>query len=284
MKRIFTSSFAAVAVAVLLLTGIGCEKLRSRDHLNKGVQAYKSAKYAEAVEHFKAAVDLDPTFTTARLYLATAYMSQYIPGAESKENIEMQQAAKDHFLKVLEQDPKDRIAVASLASLHYSQAQGTPKLEDKLARLEEAKQWYQKLGEVDPTNKEAYYSLGVIVWAKWYPALMEQRVKMNMKAEDPGPLKDKKVKAELKEKWSGTIDDGIKQLERALSIDPEYDDAMAYMNLLIRERADLADSSDAYKKEIEVADNWVQKALETKKIKAARAAEKATQGIVQDTK
>ena len=32
-----------------------------------------------------------PTFPTARLYLATAYMSQYIPGAESPEN---QQNAK----------------------------------------------------------------------------------------------------------------------------------------------------------------------------------------------
>ncbi len=284
MKRILKSGLAAAALAALLLTATGCEKLKSRDHLNKGVQAYKSARYAEAVEHFKAAVDLDPTYTNARLYLATAYMSQYIPGAESKENMEMVQAAKEHFLKVLEQDPKDRIAVASLASLHYSQAQGTPKLEDKLARLEEAKQWYQKLGEVDPTNKEAYYSLGVIVWAKWYPALMEQRVKMNMKAEDPGPLKDKKVKAELKEKWIATIQEGIGHLEQALKIDPEYDDAMAYMNLLIRERADLADTPDGYKKEIEVADGWVQKALETKKLKAARAAEKAAQGIIQDTK
>ncbi len=50
---------------------------------------------------------------------------------------------------------------------------------------------------------------------------------------------------------------------------------MAYMNLLIRERADLAESADEYKKEIEVADNWVQKALDTKKIKAERVAQKA---------
>ena len=34
---------------------------------------------------------------------------------------------------------------------------------------------------------------------------------------------------------------------------------MAYMNLLIRERADLADSPDEYKKDVEVADGWVQK-------------------------
>ena len=45
---------------------------------------------------------------------------------------------------------------------------------------------------------------------------------------------------------------------------------MAYLNLLIRERADLAADAEQYKKDIEVADNWVQKALETRKIKAAR--------------
>jgi len=270
------------AVAALSVLSLGCEKLRARDHLNKGVQAYKSAKYAEAVEHFKTSVDLDPSFPTARLYLATAYMSQYIPGAESRENVEMHKLAKDHFLKVLEQNPGDKIAVASLASLHYSQAQGTQKLEDKLARLDEAKTWYQKLAEVDPQNKEAYYSLGVIVWAKWYPALMTERAKLGMKAEDPGPLKDKKVKAELKEKWGPMIEEGIKNLEKALEVDKEYDDAMAYMNLLIRERADLADSPEEYKKEIEVADGWVQKALETKKIKAAR--QPANQGIVQESK
>jgi hypothetical protein len=56
---------------------------------------------------------------------------------------------------------------------------------------------------------------------------------------------------------------------------------MAYMNLLIRERADLADSPDEYKKQIDVADNWVQKALETKKIKAERAMKKGSGGITQ---
>jgi hypothetical protein len=52
------------------------------------------------------------------------------------------------------------------------------------------------------------------------------------------------------------------------------------MNLLVRERADLVDSPDQYKKEVEVADSWVQKALDTKKIKAARQPQ--TGGIVQE--
>lgn len=282
MKRNWKFYLGIAAIAVIASFSLGCQKLKARDHLNQGVQAFKSARYAEAVEHFNKSVELDPTFPTARLYLATAYMSQYIPGADSKENLDFHRLAKEHFLKVLEQNPGDKTAVASLASLHYSQAQGAQELDKKLEKLDEAKKWYQKMAEVDPANKEAYYSLGVIVWAKWYPALMTERAKLGMKAEDPGPIKDKKVKEALKEKWSTLVDEGLKNLEKSLEIDKEYDDAMAYMNLLIRERADLADTPEDYKKQIEIADNWVQKALETKKIKAAR--QPATQGIINESK
>ena len=268
----------AAAIGSLALLSTGCEKLKARDNLNKGVQAFKSAKYNSAVEHFKEAVRLDPEFPTARLYLATAYMSQYIPGADSPENMQNAKAAEQEFLRVLEKDPQNALAVESLASLHYNQAQGGT-IEQKFKKLDEAAQWYTKLSQVDTNNKTAYYSLGVIVWAKWYPKLMEARAKLGMKPEDPGPIKDKKVKEELKAQWLDTVNQGIKNLERALQIDPEYDEAMAYMNLLIRERADLADSPEAYKKDIEVADNWVQKALDTKKIKAERAAQNAAKGI-----
>jgi hypothetical protein len=54
------------------------------------------------------------------------------------------------------------------------------------------------------------------------------------------------------------------------------------MNLLIRERADLADDKDAYKKQVEEADTWLQKALDTKKAKQERAEKKTAGGIVQE--
>ena len=65
-----------------------------------------------------------------------------------------------------------------------------------------------------------------------------------MKPEDPGPIKDKKVREELKAKWGPTVEEGINNLKHALEIDPEYDDAMAYINLLTRERADLSDTPE----------------------------------------
>ena len=86
MKR---NLIASICVAALAAGSTGCQQLKARDNLNKGVQAYKSAKYPEAVAFFQKAVELDPNFKTTHLYLATAYMSQYIPGAESPENVRM---------------------------------------------------------------------------------------------------------------------------------------------------------------------------------------------------
>ncbi|HFB98557.1 MAG TPA: tetratricopeptide repeat protein, partial [Bryobacterales bacterium] len=218
----------------------------------------------------KKSLELDPTFTTARLYLATAYMSQYIPGAESPENLKMAQTAMDEFLKVLEVEPNNSVAIASIASLYFHQK-----------KFDEAEEWYRKLIEADPNNKEAYYTLGVIAWTRSFQERMKARADLGMKPEDPGPLKDKKIREELKAKFLPIIDEGIRNLEKALEIDPEYDDAMAYLNLLHRERADLMDTKEEYEKEIEIADNWVDKTLETKKIKAARTQSVEAIGITE---
>jgi tetratricopeptide (TPR) repeat protein len=278
------STLLLAGIGCLILLATGCDKLKSRDAMNHGVQAYKGAKYPEAVDDFKTAVQLDPDNATPRLYLAIAYMSQYIPGAISPENLQFAQQAKDEFMKVLAKNPSDTTALNYLASLNYQQAQSMPDLDQKIKKLDESKEWYVKLIAADPKNKEAYYSLAVIDWVKWYAAWMKARADLGLKPEEPGPLKDKKVKADLQAQYSGIIDDGIKNLQTALDIDPNYDDAMAYMNLLIREKADLDDTPDQYKADIDSADKWVQKALDTKKAKAAAAAKAAqTGGITQDS-
>jgi Tfp pilus assembly protein PilF len=269
MRKVFLS----LAVAALALVGAGCQKLKSRDQLNQGVRAFQSAQYQEAVEHFKTAVELDPNFPTARLYLATAYFQQYIPGAESPVNTQMAKAAYDNFMKVLEEDSKNTVALASVASLYLYQK-----------KWDDAQQWYEKLVSVDPNNADAYYSLGFIAWSKWYPFYGMTRVELGMKQDDPGPIKDKKVRDDLKAKWLPTINAGLAALDKTLQINPEYEDAMSYKNLLIRERADLVDSKEEYESSIKEADGWMQKALDTKKIKAARKEKKGGGGIVAEAK
>ena len=260
------SVLLVVALAVLALAGTGCQKLKARDELNKGVQAFRGGSYPTAVEHFKTAVSLDPTFLTSREYLAMAYFMQFVPGAESPENNRLAQAAHDEFMKVLEVDPKNAVAMATLAQLYFSQK-----------KLDEAQQWYQKLTSIDPNNKTAYYTLGVIAWTKTFQPRMEKRAELGMKPDDPGPIKDKKAREELRAKNLPIIDQGLQDLQKALSIDSRYDDAMAYVNLLYRERADLADSPEAYKKDVLEADSWVDKTLATKKSNQEKAAGKKQQ-------
>jgi tetratricopeptide (TPR) repeat protein len=281
MLRKATLLGAVLAVGALTLLGTGCNQLKSRDDLNKGVSAYKNAKYSDAVSFFQEAIDLDPKNPNARVYLATAYMMQWIPGAVSPENVQFATKAKDEFGKVLNQDANNSVALASLASLAFNEADPLP-LDQKMAKLDEAAGWYTKLVTADPKNRDGYYSLGAIAQKKFYPALMTARVEANMKPDDPGPLKDKKAKAELSAKYMPVIDEGVKNLQKALDIDPESDDAMAYMNLLIRERADLADDKDGYKKQVDEADSWLQKALDTKKAKQEKAEKKTAGGITNE--
>ncbi len=268
--RKLTIVLAAVALA---LVATGCNKLRSRSQVNEGVQAFKGAQYPQAVEHFKTAVDLDPTFLSAREYLAVAYYQQYIPGAVSPENTEMADAAYEQFQKVLDQDPKNQLAIMSIANLFLNQQ-----------KWDDAKQWFEKAVAVAPNNADAYYSLGFVAWSQWFPEFGRALATLGMRQEDPGPIKDKKVKAELKEKWGPVIDGGLKDLDKALEINPEYDDAMSYENLLIRERAYLADTKEEYDQQVKIADAWLDKAMATKKIKEEKKAKQSGGGIVNDQK
>src|SRR3989475_3891231 len=249
---------ALVAVALTLFSAAGCNKLRARDHLNKGVQSYKNAKYEEAIAHFQRAVSLDPGLLNARLYLATAFAQQYIPGADTEDNNRMAQQAIDQYKEVLERDHKNINSVKGIAYLYL-----------QMKKFDEAKQYYRKASELDPNDPEAYYSIGVIDWTQSYQPRMEERAKLGLKPEEP--LKDKKVCAMLRQKVTDVIQDGIAMLEKALQLRPDYDDAMAYMNRFDRQRADLqCDNPAARAADLKTADEWVDKTMAIKKAKAEK--------------
>src|ERR1035438_9965703 len=202
----------------------------SRGWINKGVQEFKNARYQDAVESFQKAVDLDPSNVTARLSLGTAWMLQYIPGPGSPDNLDIARRAEAEFSHVLQIDPGNTKALSSIASLTYQQAQGMTDLELKIRKLDESASWYEKLIAADPQNKQAYYSLAVIDWMKWYAAYMRTRTDLGMRPEQPGPLPNP-ARQELKARYSSIIEHGISSLEKALQLDPQYSDAMAYMKI-----------------------------------------------------
>jgi TonB family protein len=261
-KRSPLARWIPVAATLLLVIASAQAQIPPADDaMNKGVQAFRNGAYADAANYFKQAVTLNPKSVTARSYLATAYQMQYIPGAESGENTALAQAAQDEFLKVIELEPKNTAAMLSIATLYFHQR-----------KTDEARDWYKEAIGLNPNEKTAHYTIGVIDWMAAFQPRMKARTEMGMRPEDPGPLKDANVRAALRSQNLPSIEEGITSLETALAMDPEYDDAMAYLNLLYRERADLQDSEDAWRSDTLLADQWVEKTLAMKRLKASREA------------
>ena len=258
---------AGLFLALLMLASAGCTKLQARDQLNKGVQSYKNARYEEAIEHFKTAVSLDPSLLNARIYLATAYAQQYVPGAETDENKRFANQAIEEYKNVLTVDPGNVNSVKGIAYLYLQQKQ-----------FDDAKQYYNKAVQIDPNDPESYYSVAFIDWTQAYKFRQEERNKLGMKATDP--LKDKKVCALVRQHNAAGVEEGISLLNKALQLRQDYDDAMAYMNLMYRERADYeCDNATAHNADLKTADEWVDKTIATKKEKANKT---GAGGIVMD--
>src|ERR1700751_5550631 len=116
----FTRCVALVAAVLILVAGFsGCNKLKARDLLNKGVNAFKNGQSDAAIEFFKQAKEADPPLLNARLYLGTAYASLYIPGAPAKENQDRGNQAIQEFKEILEKDPNNLSAIDQIGSILF---------------------------------------------------------------------------------------------------------------------------------------------------------------------
>ena len=140
--------------------------------------------------------------------------------------------------------------------------------------------------ELDPNDPEPYYSIGVIDWTAAYQPRMEERAKLGMKPDEH--LSEQQQRTEESVRGAETqeqpfIQEGIDSLNKAIQLRPDYDDAMAYMNLMYRERADIeCDDPAARTEDLKTADHWVDKTLGVKKAKAEKAAQNQGGGITMD--
>jgi len=262
---------ATAALLVLMISATGCNKLRSRDQLVKGIAAFKNAQYEVATNHFQKAVELDPSDATSKLYLATAYSSQVVPNMETPENMKIAQKAIDGFQEVLSRDPKDLTALKQIASI-YRQTK----------RSDLAKQYEQKVIDVDPNDAEANYTIGAVDWIDEYKNATTILAADGIKEDGEGNVKMSKAAcAKIKAVNQPLVEEGLKFLHRAVEINPTYEDAMSYLNLTYRRQADFAcGDSAALKASLAQADEWNQKAMGARKINEQKKEEKATHGVV----
>jgi tetratricopeptide (TPR) repeat protein len=219
-------------LAVLGLVSTSCAKLQARDNLNRGVRAFRESHYENAVNYFQEAIRLDPELTMAEVYLGTAYLQMYIPGATSDENQKHADMAIATFDKVLQREPNNTSAIAGLASIYQNTNQ-----------LQKAREYHMKNAQLNPTDPIPFYSIGSVDWIivadKAAPPPVEEQARL--------------------------VEEGLQNLDKALALNPDYEDAMSYKNLLYREKARLTQNEEEKKQFLALADEWFTKVLETRK-------------------
>ena len=262
---------AAIVRAVIVMIGVllvfaligNAHPQSAGSEIDVGTEAYRQGKYAEAEQHFERAISLEPGNTVAHMYLATVYVQQYIPGVDTPENASIGEKAVGQYQTVLDANPTQEQRVNSAKGIAYVYL--------NMKKFKDAKTYYRMARDADPDDPESYYSLGLIDWTECYQPRMEAREKLGVKPEDnlnPANDEQRRTCDELRAKNTPAIEDGIDMFGKAIKLRPDYDDAMAYMNLMYRERADLeCDDLAARARDLETADHWVDKTLAVKKKK-----------------
>ena len=270
MKLTARIPVTAALLALLLFTATGCNRLKARDQLTKGVQAFKNARYEEAVNHFQKSIALDPNYEDAKLYLATAYSYQVVPNLDTPENMAIAQKALDGFNAVLAKDPNDLTALKQIASINRN-----------IKRLDVAKEYEKKVIALAPNEAEAYYTIGVVDWMQSYKSAIAILAADGLTdAGDGNPKKSKDACQKLQAANTDLVNEGVQYLNKAVEINPTYDDAMQYLQLTYRRKADLECADEAARKaDMALVDEWIQKAMGARKANELKKEQKTSGGV-----
>jgi tetratricopeptide (TPR) repeat protein len=269
----------ALTLATAMVTAAGCQNFQERVLLKKGNELYTAQKYEEAIKQYEELVKLDPNSWDGNYLMAVSYLALYHPGSEhpkDKEYAEKGLAAFERTLKLKPPTPDDREKTEkfylSFLSSTGDKEKAIAYLESQLAtrpndlslinqiatlyqknnNFAKSLEYFEKRANMDPTNKEAWYTLGVNCWSRSYN----------------GGL------AVSQEEREQVVDKGIEALNKALAIDPNYFDALSYINLIYREKAKAlatvgknAEAGQAIAK----ADEYQKQAIDVRKAQAAKA-------------
>jgi tetratricopeptide (TPR) repeat protein len=251
----------AVTLTGMVLSMSGCNRLQARDNLNRGVEAYKNAHYEQAIEYFRKATELDPTLPMAKTYLATALAQNVVPGITTPENLKVANQAIEIFKELLDKNPHDVNSMKQIGGIYFS-----------IKDMDNAKVWQKKVLAEDPNDPEAAYTIGVIDWTIAHQNKLNALEAVGLNDDGKGNVKaPKKVMEPLAKENAPLVDEGLKYLTMAVTINPTYNDAMQYLNLIYRNKADVDyGNASAVNEDMAMAQDWTSKAMGTRKSNEAK--------------
>jgi tetratricopeptide (TPR) repeat protein len=231
-------------------------KASARNEVDQGVQAFRQAQYEDAIAHFQQAVALDPDFVVARMYLAATYLQVFEPGVDTPDNVVLATRALEQYSEVLRNNPSD---VESLKGLAYLKLQ--------LNDFDEARQAYAKAIAVNPADPELLYAAAVANWSMANSGITAEKAKLDAETEYSLILSE--GCPDVRTRFLPDIDSAIAMLNKAISLRKDYIDAMTYMDMLYRSRAELeCGSKKNFKADIKQSNEWADRAAAARKKQA----------------
>jgi tetratricopeptide (TPR) repeat protein len=263
--------FTCGLLVCLAIAGIAQDeaKAAARNEVDTGVEAFRQARYEDAIAHFEQAVANDPEFVVARMYLAATYLQVFQPGLDTPENVVLATRALEQYSEILRSNPSD---VESLKGVAYLKLQ--------LNEFDEAKEAYAKAIALNPADPELLYAAAVANWSNANGGITAEKAKLD--AETEYSLIVSEGCPDVRTRFLPDIDSAIAMLNKAISVRKDFVDAMAYMNMLYRLRAEVeCGSKKNFKADVKQSDEWAARAAEARK-KKAEAAEKEDQEKASD--
>lgn len=239
-----------------VLIGQSRPSAQAEELFSKGFEAYKAGRYDESVELVRKCLAIDPGHARARLYLATGFTTESL-SMRSQGGRKFAEESLEEFRKVLKKDPANLSAIDGAAAVLFQLAQDPydPK------KLDASRRYHKLHIMLKPDDAEPYYWVGVINWSVAYCTNRELRLRFN-KTRPRRPLPDtdplpESLRHEFAAAHARLINEGIAHLQQAMRLHREYDDAIAYLSLAYRQKADMVESAIERAHLLRVADGLV---------------------------
>ncbi len=256
--------FVVVCSLVLVWSTIGMEAQESTNSalLEKSRQALTKRYYTHALELLKQVDPARPERATM-LAVANGMACQQDPSADAQCAL-----AKQFFTQVLSHSPHDGLALSWLGALSFHEMRGPA----QFAKLDEVRSYFTRLLAAHPDEPawraESDYWLGVTAWTASYWRNQDARADYNRNSQTPLQWNDplpEAVRIELARQCGDIVNKGVEGLQRRVDQQGKDLYSLAYLNLLLRQRADLQENGEMRAKDLRMADQLVSRTKELQK-------------------
>ena len=249
--------------------GMGTQESTNSALLEKSRQALSKRDYTHALELLK---QVDPARPERATMLAVANGMACRTLSQQDRSADAQCAlAKQYFTQVLSHSPHDGLALSWLGALSFDESWGMEG-PARFAKLDEVRGYFTTLLAAHPDvpawRAESDYWLGVTAWTASYWRNQDARADYNRNSQKPLQRNDplpEAVRIELARQCGDMVNRGVEGLQRRVDQQGKDLYSLAFLNLLLRQRADLQENGEMRAKDLRMADQLVSRIKELQK-------------------